>query len=380
MSESSLRSVGWRRLVAVSSAVVILMLSVFWLRGNEKPVDPQEWSKTGNFIVAYGPVFEPYPAWVKNSYYVYSPSGELIDHKVEDGGWWPVSLPTKGGAYLYFAHSLQQVGVNRATYEHVKYDYTDVYGSSPDGSYAVALLNTSHSGECSYTAAILKDTGQTFSHDLPFMPFRVAVGEDHAIAVGYDCPPPGTETKKGFYLLEPDGSGKELKLPQGYDIGLVDFPASPVNYLGDGLFEIIEGRKDGNVIHMKSFEVRVDSQEAALVTERVTEHKFTLPDDFLVTVMLNHGEGAFIDKSGRVFIDRRDLSEPEYMGQVENFERNDFVPTYTVGDDPKFGIKRDGRLELYRWESPDQPILTVNQVRGACWEDVCDLASVSEIM
>lgn len=335
----------------------------------------QEWAKPGNYIVSYGPVLEPFGSHSSNSYYLHAPTGEEIDQVQGSGSWTPVALPTNGGSYLYFADTIEQHGPHNGSVDITRYDPITYFGSSPEGTMAVAVVNTSQSDSFAHQALVLRGDGTTRSDDLPLVPHSLAVGETHAIIIGYT--PEGTARDRRMFLLNSNGKGQEIAFPGGYEVHHPDFKYPHVNYLGDGLFEILQGRVEGNKTFLTAFEVRVSDDK--LDTERVTEHVMALDDDVAVTRTLPRGENGFIDNRGRVFVNRRNSADPELTGTIEGFSKDQFILVNSEGADPKFALERDGKVEIRSWNAPEEPLVAFDSHSEACKDSSCGISSVSEI-
>ena len=336
----------------------------------------QDWSESGNYIVSYGPVLEPFGNNSSNSYYLHEPKGQEIAHVQGSGSWTPVALPTNGGSYLYFANSIQQHGLNNGSVEIHDYDPITYFGFSPEGSMAVAIVNSSQSDKFAHQAIVLKEDGTNSTHDLPLVPHSLAVGEKHAIVIGYT--PTGTASDRRMFLLDAEGGGREIAFPDGYEVNSPDFKYPHVNYLGDGLFEILQGRVERSRTFLTAFEVRVSGDDS-LNTEQVTEHVMTLHEDFAVTRTLQRGENGFIDNEGRVFINRRDSADPELTGTIEGFSEEQFIPMNSAGFDPKFALEKGGKIEVRSWNAPEKPLTTFDYHSEACKDSSCGVSSISEI-
>ena len=181
-----------------------------------------------------------------------------------------------------------------------------------------------------------------------------------------------------MFLLDAEGDGREIAFPDGYEVNSPDFKYPHVNYLGDGLFEILQGRVEGSRTFLTAFEVRVSGDDS-LDTEQVTEHVMTLHDDFAVTRTLQRGENGFIDNEGRVFINRRDSADPELTGTIEGFSEEQFIPMNSAGFDPKFALEKGGKIEVRSWNAPEKPLTTFDYHSEACKDSSCGVSSISEI-
>ena len=74
------------------------------------PENTASWGQSGNYIMGYGPVREPYSSSIKNTYQVFSPDGQWLDETTQKGGYYPIAIPTRQGSYLYFADAIKQAG------------------------------------------------------------------------------------------------------------------------------------------------------------------------------------------------------------------------------------------------------------------------------
>ncbi|GAB3948106.1 hypothetical protein [Corynebacterium tapiri] len=240
---------------------------------------------------------------------------------------------------------------------------------------AVAIMNESQSAEFLFKAVVF-NRGEVNSVPIPSGVHSLAVGENHALIAGDSL---GDDPKKKeLYLLKSNGQVKQIPFPEGYDLTTPDFKYSHVNYLGAGLFEVLQGVPDGEVTKLKSFEVRV-TPEMTLKVENTREFKMTLANNFVKHVMLPFGETGFIDDQGSVFINHRDTKDPERTGHVDGVTRETYVRVNS-SIEALFGVRRDGLIEIRRWGSPESIVTEIPFEKGACSDEACGIASVSKIL
>lgn len=364
-------------MVALALSLIIAPLLIFRILPDRSKGAELGWATSGNYIVSYGPVKEPYPSTTDNTYYLYSPSGEEIGREKGPGSWSPIALPTRGGSYLYFADKIRQSGGNGSEIS-VPYRSPIVnFDGSPNGSFSIAILNTSQSAAFSHSVMLLKDDGEIIERDFPSIPHSLAVGDSEALIVGNPREGEGNANENELYLLDTDGNLTKIPFPPGYDVE-TDFKYPYANYLGDGKFEVLQGHSEGRKTHLTSFEVSVDSAKKQLDVHNIHPLTMTLSEDFAITRTLPNGENGVIDKSGNVYINRRDLSEPEQVGHIEGFSADNFIRMKTPGREPKFGLRRAGKIEVRKWNDPDAVLFSVDVERSACGSPDCDVASISE--
>lgn len=337
--------------------------------GSEK-----QWETPGNFIVSYGPVMEPYSSKIDNSYYLYSSSGQHLGRSSGRGSWAPVALTSQEGAYGYFSDSIEKLGVNDQKVSFLKNSPVSFYGRSPEGKLAVAIINDSHSAEFHHSS-IAFGGGSIVKQTLPTVPHSLAVGEEAALVVGDSRD--GNHRKKDLVLIRNDGAVKAIDFPPGYNAGIPDFKYPHVNYLGSGLFEVLEGVTEGEVTHFRSFEVRIGVDDR-LMTQRIAHFSMALHDDFAITRTLPFGENGFIDAKGNVFINHRDLYPPESTGKIQAFDANDFIPVNS-SKEALIGIRREDSIEIRRWGKPEEIVVSLAYEGEECSDEACGISSISLI-
>ncbi|WP_143111741.1 hypothetical protein [Corynebacterium sp. NML130628] len=224
---------------------------------------------------------------------------------------------------------------------------------------------------------LLKDDGEIIEQDFPAIPHSLAVGDSEALIVGNPQENERNANENELYLLESDGNLTKIPFPPGYDVE-TNFKYPYVNYLGDGKFEVLQGHSEGRKTHLTSFEVSVDSAKKQLDVHNIHPLTMMLSEDFAITRTLPNGENGVIDKSGNVYINRRDSSEPEKVGHIEEFSADNFIRMKTPGREPKFGIRRAGTIEVRKWNDPNTVLFSVNVERSACGSPDCGIASISE--
>lgn len=334
--------------------------------------DKQAWASPGNFIVSYGPVVEPYSSSIHNSYYLYSPSGARLASSQGEGSWTPVVLTTREGSYGYFPDSINDLGSGEEKASFLKRSPITFYGGSPEGNLAVGIINDSDSAKFHHSFVIVH--GQSaFKGPVPTVPHSLAVGEEAALVVGDSHE--GEHHKKDLVLVRSDGSIKTIDFPHGYDTSIPDFKYPHVNYLGDGLFEVLEGKTEGEVSYFRSFEVRLSDNDE-LLTQKISYFSMELHKDFAVTRSLPFGENGFIDTNGKVFINHRDSKPPKLAGTIPEFHEKSFV-SVNFSVEALFGIRRKDFIEIRRWDTPEEIIARLSYEKSACPDDACGISSIS---
>lgn len=334
--------------------------------------DKQAWASPGNFVVSYGPVVEPYPSSIHNTYYLYSSSGQRLASSQGKGSWTPVALTTREGSYGYFPDSIKDLGSGEEKASFLKRSPVSFYGGSPEGNLTVGIVNDSDSAEFHHSLVVFHGQS-TFKEPVPTVPHSLAVGEDAALVVGDSYE--GERHKKDLVLVRSDGSVKTIDFPRGYDTSIPDFKYPHVNYLGDGLFEVLEGRTEGEVTRFKSFEVRISDNDE-LVTQKVSHFSMALHKDFAITRSLPLGENGVIDTNGNVFINHRDTKPPELTGKIPEFHEKSFVPV-NFSAEALFGIRRKDSIEIRRWDAPEEITARLSYEKNACSDSACGISSIS---
>lgn len=332
---------------------------------------------SGNYIVSSGPVLDPFDTTLRNSYLVYSPDGELLDQKTGKGSTPPLALPTTQGPYLHFAEGFRQTKPAEGKLSLPRYSSPGFFGVSPEGDLSVALTNTSNDGAFNYSVALLKDDGSISEATLPFSAHSVAVGGDSTLVVGDSGESPNWVRK--IVHIDVDGNTKEIQPPDGYDPHSPDFQYSHVNYIGEGLFELLQGRNTDGAIELTAFEGYVPEGSHKFAIQKVSHRTVAAPDDIAATRMLNNGESGYITTSGQVFVNKRSGQNPVRTGDIESFEQSDFVNVIPAIDDPKFALHRDGEVSIRRWKDPEHAIAELKIKRPACKNSGCGIATITEI-
>lgn len=367
-------STQWAALLSVVLSLFLTLMGCSVL--GQKPSDEQgEWSRKGSFIASYGPVVEPYSSRIRNSYYLYSDSGKQLSAAKGRGSWAPVAITTQSGAYGYFSGSLEQLGSDGPEVSFMKNSPVSFYGHSPEGRMAVAILNDSDSAEFHHSSVVF-DGASANKATIPTVPHSLAVGERNALVVGDSVD--GNVQRKDLLLLDADGTVTNIGFPSGYDESLPDFKYPHVNYLGDGLFEVLQAATEGPVTNFKSFEVRIVN-DSYLETQQVRSFSMSLNDDFAVTRSLPLGENGFIDTSGRVFINHRDVFGPEHTGTIPQFDTDKFVPVNS-STEALLGIRTASSIEIRKWAKPEEIVAEIAYERGACADEACGLSSISAVL
>lgn len=350
------------------------------------PENIASWGQSGNFIVGYGPVREPYSDTVKNTYQVFSPAGELLDETTQRGGYYPVAIPTRQGSYLYFADAIKQAGEHTHEVDITDYDPIDYSSNSETGTFGVAVVNASTS-EFSYDIVGLTADGRSTKFSTAMVPHSLAVGKDYALVAGH-----ASSTKK-LLLVNNQGQVKEINFPKGYQLDSPNFPYPYVNYLGNDRFEVLQAERvkeleRGHTVDFVSFEIELGERHAdpdhALSVSRFTK---TLPDDFQSTYPLSHGDTGYTTSDGRIYVNKRlTKNEPTFTGQLAGFSENRlltnniFIPVNSLFGDPLFGIKDKESISIRSWFEPNKVKTVIPVSKNACFfdiDDVCGLASIN---
>ncbi|QPK79316.1 hypothetical protein G7Y31_00885 [Corynebacterium lizhenjunii] len=254
---------------------------------------------------------------------------------------------------------------------------------SPEGNLAVVGIQGDGTANGVETIMLLRADGAVFKQRIPFSSHSLDLSEDHVIVMGTS--PEGTPQRNRIFVMDADGGGGEVALPQDYDAAFVPMRYSTVNYMGDGVFEIlqtdrVDNGEEGERTEVTAFEVRVtDSRAQELETQQVRHRVMTRYEDAAVSDNLPYGESGFIDADGKVFISRRDSEKPEYMGTVADFAEEGFLRVRSKAADPKFALKREGYVEIRSWNNPERVVATLNTERFACRIEQCGIAAVTEI-
>ena len=134
------------------------------------------------------------------------------------------------------------------------------------------------------------------------MPISLAVGKDYALVAGY------LSSEKRLLLVDDQGHVTETSFPDEYRLDSPYFPYSYVNYLGNDRFEIlqadrvVEGER-GHTVDFTSFEVELKKNHASTKRVLSVSHFIkSLPEDFVSTYALRHGDSGYVTEDGRVYV------------------------------------------------------------------------------
>lgn len=374
--------------VVVCLAMLYTSAEKYAINRRALPGNVASWGQSGNFIVGYGPVREPYSNNVQNTYQVFSPDGQWLDETTQRGGYYPVAIPTRQGSYLYFADAIRQAGEHTHEIDITDFDPIEYSSNSETGTFGVAVVNASTS-EFSYDIVGLTADGRSTRFSPAMVPHSLAVGKDYALVAGH-----ASSTKK-LLLVNNQGQAKEINFPKGYQLDSPNFPYPYVNYLGNDRFEVLQAERvkeleRGHTVEFISFEIKLGKHHAdpdhALSVSRFTK---TLPDDFGAGYALSHGDTGYTTKDGRIYVNKRlTKNEPTFTGRIAGFSQerlltNDiFVPVNSQFGEPLFGIKDKESISIRSWFEPNKVRTVIPVSKNACFfdiDDVCDLASINLI-
>ena len=350
------------------------------------PENTASWGQSGNYIMGYGPVREPYSSSIKNTYQVFSPDGQWLDETTQKGGYYPIAIPTRQGSYLYFADAIKQAGEHTHEVDITDYDPIEYSSNSETGTFGVAAVNASTS-EFSYDIVGLTADGRSTKFSTVMVPHSLAVGKDYALVAGH------ASSAKKLLLVNNQGQAKEINFPKGYQLDSPNFPYPYVNYLGNDRFEVLQAERvkeleRGHTVDFVSFEIELGEHHAdpdhALSVSRFTK---TLPDDFGAGYALSHGDTGYTTKDGRIYVNKRlTKNEPTFTGQLAGFSKdrlltnNIFIPVNSLFGDPLFGIKDKESISIRSWFEPNKVRTVIQVSKNACFfdmDDVCGLASIN---
>jgi len=374
--------------VVVCLAMLYTSAEKYAINRRALPGNVASWGQSGNFIVGYGPVREPYSNNVQNTYQVFSPDGQWLDETTQRGGYYPVAIPTRQGSYLYFADAIRQAGEHTHEIDITDFDPIEYSSNSETGTFGVAVVNASTS-EFSYDIVGLTADGRSTRFSPAMVPHSLAVGKDYALVAGH-----ASSTKK-LLLVNNQGQAKEINFPKGYQLDSPNFPYPYVNYLGNDRFEVLQAERvkeleRGHTVDFVSFEIELGEHHAdpdhALSVSRFTK---TLPDDFGAGYALSHGDTGYTTKDGRIYVNKRlTKNQPTFTGRIAGFSQerlltNDiFVPVNSQFGEPLFGIKDKESISIRSWFEPNKVRTVIPVSKNACFfdiDDVCDLASINLI-
>ena len=372
--------------VVVCLAMLYTSAEKYAINRRALPGNAASWGQSGNFIVGYGPVREPYSSNVQNTYQVFSPDGQWLDETTQRGGYYPVAIPTRQGSYLYFADAIKQAGEHTHEIDITDFDPIEYSSNSETGTFGVAVVNASTS-EFSYDIVGLTADGRSTRFSPAMVPHSLAVGKDYALVAGH-----ASSTKK-LLLVNNQGQAKEINFPKGYQLDSPNFPYPYVNYLGNDRFEVLQAERvkeleRGHTVDFVSFEIELGERHAdpdhTLSVSRFTK---TLPDDFGAGYALSHGDTGYTTKDGRIYVNKRlTKNQPTFTGRIAGFSQerlltNDiFVPVSSQFGEPLFGIKDKESISIRSWFEPNKVRTVIPVSKNACFfdiDDVCDLASIN---
>ena len=379
---------GCLSVLALVVCLIVMVVSAGKYAANRHsfPENTASWGQSGNYIMGYGPVREPYSSSIKNTYQVFSPDGQWLDETTQKGGYYPIAIPTRQGSYLYFADAIKQAGEHTHEVDITDYDPIEYSSNSETGTFGVAVVNASTS-EFSYDIVGLTADGRSTKFSTVMVPHSLAVGKDYALVAGH------ASSAKKLLLVNNQGQAKEINFPKGYQLDSPNFPYPYVNYLGNDRFEVLQAERvkeleRGHTVDFVSFEIELGEHHAdpdhALSVSRFTK---TLPDDFGAGYALSHGDTGYTTKDGRIYVNKRlTKNEPTFTGQLAGFSKdrlltnNIFIPVNSLFGDPLFGIKDKESISIRSWFEPNKVRTVIPVSKNACFfdmDDVCGLASIN---
>ena len=379
---------GCLSVLALVVCLIVMVVSAGKYAANRHsfPENTASWGQSGNYIMGYGPVREPYSSSIKNTYQVFSPDGQWLDETTQKGGYYPIAIPTRQGSYLYFADAIKQAGEHTHEVDITDYDPIEYSSNSETGTFGVAVVNASTS-EFSYDIVGLTADGRSTKFSTVMVPHSLAVGKDYALVAGH------ASSAKKLLLVNNQGQAKEINFPKGYQLDSPNFPYPYVNYLGNDRFEVLQAERvkeleRGHTVDFVSFEIELGEHHAdpdhALSVSRFTK---TLPDDFGAGYALSHGDTGYTTKDGRIYVNKRlTKNEPTFTGQLAGFSKdrlltnNIFIPVNSQFGEPLFGIKDKESISIRSWFEPNKVRTVIPVSKNACFfdmDDVCGLASIN---
>ena len=372
--------------VVVCLAMLYTSAEKYAINRRALPGNAASWGQSGNFIVGYGPVREPYSSNVQNTYQVFSPEGQWLDETTQRGGYYPVAIPTRQGSYLYFADSIKQAGEHTHEVDITDFDPIEYSSNSETGTFGVAVVNASTS-EFAYDSIVFIADGGSTTTSIDMVPHSLAVGKDYALIVGY------ASSVRKLLLVDSRGRVTKIDFPKGYRLDSPSFPYPHVNYLGNDRFEVLQAERvteleRGHTVDFVSFEIELGEHHADPDhTLSVSHFTKTLPDDFGAGYALSHGDTGYTTKDGRIYVNKRlTKNEPTFTGRIAGFSQerlltNDiFVPVNSQFGEPLFGIKDKESISIRSWFEPNKVRTVIPVSKNACFfdiDDVCDLASIN---
>ena len=71
--------------LVVCLIVMVVAAGKYAANRHSFPENTASWGQSGNYIMGYGPVREPYSSSIKNTYQVFSPDGQWLDETTQRG-------------------------------------------------------------------------------------------------------------------------------------------------------------------------------------------------------------------------------------------------------------------------------------------------------
>ena len=115
----------------------------------------------------------------------------------------------------------------------------------------------------------------------------------------------------------------------------------------------MEGER-GHTVDFTSFEVELKKNHASTKHVLSVSHfTMSLPEDFVATYALRHGDSGYVTEDGRVYVHERLNNKRTFTGQLEG-----------------------------SWFEPNKVIVTIPLSKNACFldvDEVCNLASINRV-
>ena len=177
---------GCLSVLALVVCLIVMVVSAGKYAANRHsfPENTASWGQSGNYIMGYGPVREPYLDTIKNTYQVFSPDGKWLDETTQQGSYYPIAIPTRQGSYLYFADAIKQAGEHTHEIDITDFDPIEYSSNSETGTFGVAVVNASTS-EFFYDIVGLTADGRSTRFSPAMVPHSLAVGKDYALVAGH---------------------------------------------------------------------------------------------------------------------------------------------------------------------------------------------------
>ena len=167
---------GCLSVLALVVCLIVMVVSAEKYAANRHsfPENTASWGQSGNYIMGYGPVREPYLDTIKNTYQVFSPDGKWLDETTQQGSYYPIAIPTRQGSYLYFADAIKQAGEHTHEISINAHDPIEYSSNSETGTFGVAV-----------DIVGLTADGRSIKFSTAMVPHSLAVGKDYALVVGH---------------------------------------------------------------------------------------------------------------------------------------------------------------------------------------------------